>query len=173
MKINLIVMYMFCLSSFIGVAQTKDLAADEFPFDMTFDVQTIDVDKFCLTFSLELEEGQYAISPFSEDGFYLPITISWLTPDVNFVQGRLEEIPKSVYEYDNIVDKQVRFVKQNTSYEQYFDWKVADNASIKGLIELLVEPACIPFDVNFELVSKNGNISVTKIATVISSEYKR
>ena len=139
---------------------------------MIFDVQLVDEDKYCLTFSLELDHGAYTVSPFSEDGFYLPITISWLTPDVNFIPEKLVETPPTFYEYDKIVEKQVRFVKQNTEYEQYFLWSGNNNAIIKGMVELLVEPACIPYDVNFELISKNGEVSVKKVSTIISSEYK-
>jgi hypothetical protein len=167
-----IILSLCCMYCFVCLAQQKSVETDKNLFDITFDVEAVAVDKFSLSFALELAEGQYTISPFSEDGFYLPITISWLSPDVYFVPGRLEETPRSVYEFDMIIEKQVRFVKENTTYTQYFDWTPRGDTNMKCMVELLVEPSCIPYDVHFDLVSKNGEVSVNNITIIVSPEYK-
>jgi hypothetical protein len=43
---------------------------------------------------------------------------------------------------------------------------------VSGLIEFLLEPSCVPYDVEFVSSYRSGVMKVKKIKTSISKEYK-
>jgi len=140
-------------------------------FDVVLDVEKLDEYKYCLSITLLLEDDVYTLSPFSNDEFYSPTKLSIDPKNSNFILGKLEESPRSLIEFDNIIERHVRFVKQNTIYKLDFTWEATSEERIEGIFELLIEPACIPYDVKFSLISNGNSVSVKKINTLISPEY--
>ena len=125
-----------------------------------------------LVTSLELQDGNYVISPFSKDSVYGHFEIKISKNDKLLVDKTIVEKPSSIEEFDNIIKERVHFVRENTSYTQHFSITGQDDFEVTGLIEFVHEPACIPYDVGFVLRYRSGNLTVEKTKTKISDEYK-
>ena len=82
------------------------------------------------------------------------------------------ETPNSVEEFDPIIEAPVKFVRVNTTYQKRLKITKGEDFEVDGLVEFLLEPICVPYDVAFKISYKNGKMKVEKTKTVISSEYK-
>lgn len=143
-------------------------------FDISLQIEAPNSDKkyYSLITDIEIDSGSYIISPFSKDDFYLPYTLT-IPSNVHLMPfGEVLEIPLSVESYDKFIEKQVRLVNENTTYKQRLKIHDQNDFELKGLIEFLIEPQCIPYDVEFVLTQSAGQLKVTKTKTVISEEYK-
>jgi len=150
--------------------QTKKIINEA--FEVYLQIDSISIDKYALAATMKLDEGSYIISPFSKDDFYLPFTIT--IDDSKFLQpsDELFEFPMSVEELDTIINKQVRFVRANTTFTQNLNVMSQEDFEVAGLIEFLIEPQCIPYDVEFVISKNSGEVKVEKTKVFISKEYK-
>lgn len=149
--------------------QTKKVIAKA--FEINLDIDKSNDTQYSLTVDFKLDKGSYIISPFSKDDFYLPFSIA--INESKFIQpGQLLEAPITVEELDTIINKQVRFVRENTTFTQNIKVLNQDDFEVTGLIEFLIEPQCIPYDVEFVISKNSGKLNVEKTKTYISKEYK-
>lgn len=145
---------------------------DDTHFDIQFETKQVGYQRYYLTAALTLDEGSYVISPFSEDTFYMHFNI--LLDENDFIKAYqpILETPASVIEFDTIIKTPVRFVRQNTTYKQAIKIKKQDDFTTKGIVELLVEPSCIPYHVEFTLSYQSGALNIQKTETRFHPSYK-
>ena len=74
-------------------------------------------------------------------------------------------------ELDTILKEPVRFIRENTTFKQTLKSTSNGDFEVPGLVEFLLEPSCIAYDVTLIISSHNGGMSVVKTNTEISSEY--
>jgi hypothetical protein len=152
--------------------QTKTVKIIDDSFDMKVDIEQIAGNQYELAATIELENGSYVVSPYSEDDIYLHFSISIPDNDNLIADDKLLEIPASVPEIDPILNIPVRFIRGTTTYKQKIELTTENDFEVSGLIEFLVEPSCVPYDVEFTASYNSGVMTVKKTKTFISKEYK-
>lgn len=156
-----------------GVFQIIEPQIEVKPFDIDVQIDKRGNDQYDLIVTIELENGNYVISPYSEDETYGHFEIS-LAETSNFILlDQLLEVPNSVEEYDPVLKRQVKFVRETTSYTQRIRLASQDNFVVSGLIEFVLEPSCVPYDVEFVITYHSEAMNVKKTKTAISEEYKQ
>ncbi len=143
------------------------------PFDIDVQIDKRGSDQYDLIVTIELENGNYVISPYSEDETYGHFEISFAETSNFILLDQLLEIPNSVEEFDPVLKRQVKFVRETTSYTQRIRLASQDNFVVSGLIEFVLEPSCVPYDVEFVITYHSEKMNVKKTKTVISEEYKQ
>ena len=142
------------------------------PFDIKFNIESLKANEYNLAATVKLNKGDYIISPFSTDGFYLNFSMKLDNSTHFLIDGELTESPKSIPEVDPIINKPVRFVRANTIFKQKLKVEKQGDFEVSGLVEFLLEPSCVPYDVAFVLASKAGKMTVKDVKITISEEYK-
>ncbi len=152
------------------IASESKVIDDSFGIALQFD--HVIKNQYLLGVAMNLDKGSYIISPFSQDSIYGNFSIA--IEENNFLTADevLVEVPKSVEEMDPIIERPVRFVRVNTIYHQKIKVLTKEDFEVTGLIEFVLEPSCVPYDVEFILAQRAGKMKVKKIKTVISKEYK-
>lgn len=146
-----------------------------FSKDFELDLKIVELDEhhFQLVSTIDLAEGSYIISPLSKDSFYLPYTHTISKNDSVMPIADLVEFPESVVELDSLIEKKVRLVRTKTVFTQAYKILQQENFIVKGLIEFLVEPSCIPYDLTFDIKNQSGVLTIENEKLIISAEYKR
>ncbi|MFK8005858.1 MAG: M56 family metallopeptidase [Saprospiraceae bacterium] len=156
----------------IGDVFKTDLNSIKESFDVLFQVDQLNEMEYNLSTTIILNKESYIISPFSKDTTYGHFYFT-LPNNEHFVSdNQLLETPNSVEEFDPILEAPVKFVRVNTTYQRKIKLTGQDDFEVTGIVEFLLEPICIPYDVQFKISYKNGKMNVEKTKTVISSEYK-
>lgn len=139
------------------------------PFDVSFAIEKEDEQHFNLITTVELNDGNFFISPFSQDTTYGKLDIS-VTDNGNLQQeGQLTEVPLSIEEFDTIIQQNVRFVKATTTYKQQFK-TTTDDFEVAGKVWFVCEPECLPYDIGFKISSKSGKVLVEKTQTTMTKK---
>lgn len=154
------------------VIKTNEHSGIDDSFDIILQIDKITDEHYRLSATIELDSGTYIISPFSRDGFYSYFDMVISDNSALITQGDLSETPVSVEEYDDIIDLPVRLVRETTTYTQKLKVVSKDDFEVSGLVEFLLEPSCVPYDVEFTITSRSGKLDVQKTKTFISEEYK-
>jgi hypothetical protein len=161
-----------------AVVKTKEapfeinLSTENPPFKIDFQIEELKKEQYNLSVALELCNNCYIISPHSNDTFYLHFDIYLDDSDNIIVDNTLLEIPTAVEEIDAILNIPVKFVRGTAVYKQHLKVINKEDFEVSGLIEFLLEPSCVPYDVEFVLSYRSGVMKVKKIKTSISKEYK-
>ena len=171
-----------------GVKNDEPIVEDHPLMDDSFDIQLQiekgDNDEYILVVAIELNNGSYIISPYSEDSTYGHFHIyikdtaqlnKLIHPDLGLyiednkylaLGDSLLEIPHSIEEYDPTLERVVKFVRQNTTYKQKLTTLGKDDFESPGLIWFILEPSCIPFEVGFTIFYRSGQMEVRKTSTI-------
>ena len=161
---------------FLGLActaQTQPVGKTDLPFDISLQVENLGNNQYNLVVDLILEKGKYVVSPFSKDETYGHFIVSIEQTNKLIADNTLSETPTSVEEHDPILNMPVRFVRKNTTYKRKFNVRETSNFEVSGLIEFVLEPDCIPYDVSFVISKQSGTVKVKETNTIISKEYKQ
>ncbi len=142
-------------------------------FNLEFSIDGSTENNKVLSIELSLNNGSYIISPNSNDNFYGPLTIFHSPGDNYIVKPELIEIPSSHPEMDTLINSFVNFVRVNTKYQQIIEIKNTEDFVTRGILEFVLEPSCIPYDVEFEIEQRNGLLTVTKLDTKVSEEFRQ
>lgn len=142
-------------------------------FDLTLQLEEAENGDYYLSAALELDKGSYVISPFSEDTTYGHFGIDIADNHHVIADEPVLEIPASVDEFDDFLERRVKFVRVNTTYKQKVKVVTEDDFDIPGMIFLLVEPQCVPYEVEFTLSNRSGKMSVAKTSTSTTKAYQK
>lgn len=141
-------------------------------FDVNFQIEKSSSDTYTLAIALELEGENFVISPFSKDGVYGPFEISLTENRHLTATGKLQEIPLSIEEHDPIINQPVRFIRQNTTFKQKLKLTSKHDFEVSGRVWFVLEPSCIPYEVDFQIYYSDGKMIIKKTKTAIAKEYK-
>ncbi len=143
---------------------TSQATKKELPFGLHLAVEDLGEHTYNLNTLLRLDSGIYVISPYSKDDVYGPFTLSVNdSSHLSFIDS-LIELPSSVPEFDSILEAPVRFIKQGTRFQQKMQiTKPTIDFETTGSIWMVPEPSCLPYEMEFTLIYKNGQLNlVTK-----------
>jgi hypothetical protein len=134
-------------------------------FKVSFQLEKVDDEHYNLIAAINLDSGCYVISPYSPDSIFLPFELS--IPENNYIttDSTLTELPTTTEEYDSIAELQVKYAKVNTTYTQKLILHSQDDFQVEGKIGLLIEPSCVPYQIDFVLSNQSGELTVTKTKT--------
>lgn len=142
-------------------------SGEDLSFQITFDVDQRKNGEASLSFEIAIDSGHYFVSPHSE-GFHQRLIFSIQDTDSLLLDGELIEHPKSLDEYDNLTDKQGKFVRENTTYSQSLIINSPTDFEVTGLIWLGMLPESQPYEVRFIIYNRSGKLVVEKTSTVTS-----
>jgi hypothetical protein len=142
-------------------------------FDIALQMEKIEDDQYYLSASLELDSGSYVISPFSKDTTYGHFGISIPENNKLIPDGGVVEIPRSVEEYDPILEMPINFVRKNTTYKQKLNLTADDDFEVSGMVFLLIEPQCVPYEVKFSISHFAGKMTVEQVRTTTTKAYQK
>ena len=141
-------------------------------FDVQFQIEKLEDDAFYLVVTIDMDRGSYVISPLSTDDFYLHFDIS-LDKNKNIVADKtLLEIPQSLPEIDSVLNIPVNFVREKTTYKKKLEVLSKDDFEIKGNVVFLLEPICIPYQVDFVIANQKGELKMKEVETKVDASYK-
>lgn len=150
----------------------SSVALKKTPFEIELKLEQIDAKQYYVIADLALKGDDYIISPYSDDDTYLPFSMTLTKTAFLKPINNLLEDPASVAEYDPILEQMVRLVRGKTIYKQKVLLNTNDDFDVSGMIELLIEPQCIPYHIDFTIHHQSGNLSIKKTKTGIPSYYK-
>lgn len=140
-------------------------------FDISFQIEEINNDLFSLVVTIDLPEESYVVSPFSKDNTYGHFNIS-ITDIGNIVRDEtLMENPPSVEEFDPVLNEHVNIVRRKTIYNQNIHILTKGDFEASGLVWFVLEPSCVPYDVEFMISRKSGQLEIRKTKTAISAGF--
>jgi len=150
-----------------------DFKIGDYPFDVKLEMEEINEEEYFITTTIVLlKKGSYIVSPFSKDSTYMHFALLIEDQEHFTINDDLLEIPSSVEEFDPILDMQVRFVRVPTVYKQKIKITNQADFEMSGLVEFLVEPACVPYHVEFSISQIDGKIIIEKTKTSFHPSYK-
>ncbi|MEO1450915.1 MAG: hypothetical protein AAFV07_15405 [Bacteroidota bacterium] len=141
-------------------------------FDLGLEIVETNGKQASLNVSLKMDEDSYVISSYSTDDIYGHFEISLTESPHLFGGNPMAEIPASVEEFDPVIKQSVRFIRQETTFQQPLEVLSEDDFVAEGKIEFVLEPRCVPYDVTFTISQQDGKLKVVKTKTSISREYK-
>ncbi len=138
---------------------------EETDFNVSFEIKKIDDKHFNLVTSIELDKGCHVISPYSPDTILLPVNLIITENETFTLDSTLIEYPISTTEYDSLLETNVNYVRENTSYTQRINLNTQQDFEVNGQVELLIEPRCIPYQIDFTISNASGELTVSKTKT--------
>lgn len=133
-------------------------------FEITFDIDQEENGEASLTFEVALDSGYYFVSPHSE-GFHQRLIFSIENTGSLLLNGGLIEDPLTGEGYDRLSDKQGRFVRENTTYNQNLIIDSQNDFEVSGLIWLEMRPSAHPYEIKFVVSNKSGKLMIEKTST--------
>lgn len=156
--------------SFIACNSPKYQHSDESThFEITFDINQGENAKASLIFEIALDSGYYFGSPHSK-GHHQRLIFSIENTDSLLLDGELIEYPKTREEYDYLSDKQGKFVRVKTTYSQNLTIGSQNDFEVLGLVWLAMLPSYQPYEINFTITNKSGQLMVENIS-ISTSDY--
>lgn len=149
----------------LDVVATDNPKTIDDSFDIKLNLTKADSDLYNLTASIALTNGSYVISPFSDEDTYGHFTITIDDSSNLMKNATLLEMPNSVEEFDSILNTPVKFVRENTSYTQQLKVVTKNDFETTGTIWFVLEPSCVPYEIEFLITSRNGEMTITKTKT--------
>lgn len=155
------------------VTPTEESAAIDESFDIELSIDKEGEGQYNLVAALELEDGSYVVSPYSKDETYGHFGI-FIAENQNLIANdSLIEIPASIEEFDSILNEPVKFVRTNTEFKRKMNVTGQEDFEVSGMIEFVLEPSCVPYEVEFALAQRSGVMEVEKTGVKIASTYKQ
>ncbi len=154
------------------INQAEELAPINLPFELELLVNKMDDLQFELIATIETEEGSYIVSPFSPDTILMHFGIFFEETDDLEINAPLIETPISQEEYEAVLESNVRYIREKTTYSQKMKVVSQEDFTTTGTVEFLVEPSCIPYVVDFILSHQNGKMTIHKTKTRTHPSYK-
>lgn len=152
-------------------ANSKEKIAQE-SFDVGLLLRQKNADNYQLEVSLELKEDAYVISPYSNDDTYSGFLLSLEDSKLLQREGKLIEKPEAVEEYDEVLKEPVRFIRENTVFTQKLKLLSEEDFDASGQISFVLEPSCIPFDMDFTIQSRSGQVKLLSSEAKIAATYR-
>lgn len=166
-----ILIFCFLFLSFNSFSQINLNKIDK-PFDINLQIDKVDTELYRISSTIELENGSYIISPFSEDDTYMHFGFFIDKSDNISEFGEIMETPISVEELDPILNQQVRLVREKTTYNKHIRVVNQKDFEISGVIEFLLEPVCKPYVIEYTIFQRSGKLEIKKMKTRYHESYK-
>lgn len=142
------------------------------PFNLNLNIKQLRNNTYSLKADLKLRDEAYIYSPFSPDTIYLHYEHNIEKNKFIHWHNNLTERPKAVKMFDSIIQQDILIMNSNCSYIQDFSTITNDDFVYNGIIRFLVEPSCVPYEIQYQIINKNNKLSIKKISTGTSADYK-
>ncbi len=156
-------------------SSTVETVADNNGFNINIGLETNERNSHALEHTvvvgLELDSGSYVVSSYSEDDTYMHFNMVWSDTTHVAPTSPIVELPTAIEEFDSIINQTVRLVRNNTLFMQPFQVKSQRDFETTAHVEFLIEPQCIPYNVEFAIASENGQLTVNKGDPAFAPSY--
>ncbi len=134
-------------------------------FEISFKIEKIDAEHYNLIAAIDLDSSCFVVSPYSPDNILLPVSLTIPLNKLLTTDSTLIEFPITTEEYDSITEEQVRYARVNTTCTQKLILNSQDDFEVSGQVDLMIEPICIPYRIDFIISNTNGELTVAKTKT--------
>ena len=131
-------------------------------FELNLDFLQATNEKTKLRIQLELDSGNYFISPLSTDSMFGKLQLQLLGNEVQ-LDGEWDEHPRSNGSWDPHAEAMVRFVNQSTAFHVPLATPQASRWRSAGKLFFVLEPMCIPYAVDFEMEESGNGPEVSNV----------
>jgi len=139
-------------------------------FEINLEMENEEETQYSLVVSIALDSGCYVVSPYSKDDTYGHFDISIADSSHFMAYDTLLETPQSVEEFDSILNEPVKFVRGYTTYKQKVRLLSKNDFKVSGLIWFVLEPRCVPYEVEFVISYSSGQMKIKKAYMRITNQ---
>ena len=132
------------------------------PYDIEFQVETLETNQYNLVVNMELGYGSRFISPFSMGEFLGKFNISIEDNAYLVLDSLFTETPSTVEEFDGhlFINDNDKWVRENTSYKHELHLISKDDFEVDGLVKFVIEPQCTLEEIEFTISYQDGQMDV-------------
>ncbi len=151
------------------ITEITELENEEGPFDILFQMEKVADDFYNLIIPVDVDEGSYFLSPYSNDIFFGKFSLNLENEDHLVKVDSILEYPATVEEQDPFGNGVMMVARVKTTYTQKVNLVHNDDFELKGFVAFTAEPVCNRFVTNFNISYKNGEMKIYKVNTVIDN----
>ncbi|WP_024771441.1 hypothetical protein [Aquimarina macrocephali] len=147
----------------IDPLKTATVSKMDDPYSLALKIDTIDKDEYSLIVSIDLYDKSFFVSPHSNGNFMGRFALSLSETKNLAMKDSIVEFPKALESYDPFSDRQVNFVKRNTTYTQKLTIGSQKDFEVSGWVKFVIEPRCTMEKVKFVISQRSGVLSVKEL----------
>ncbi len=146
----------------------ENKAEKELPFAVDFSLEPVNGSQYNLAVNLVMKDsGSYVFSTTSNDGFSIPFDFLIKENESVLLGDSLLEFPASIEEFFPELEMLVKLIKVNTTFKRSLVLTSQKDFDVRGVVEFMYEPICIPYYIEFVLKQRSGKLSLEKTNTMI------
>ncbi len=142
---------------------------EELTFELIMDLEKLETNNYNLLATMKLDEGAYYASPYSNNSFSGLFNIEIDQNENVTIGDTLIESPFPPEVDDQFSTEKVRWVNEDTNYEQLLTVNSQDNFEVTGVVSFVVEPVCNRYEVAFNILGQSGELSISQEEPVIAN----
>ena len=142
----------------IGLLSNSWAQAQDLPFGLTFEVEgTTGGADATLVLDLDLFQAEdWVVSTHSTDSMFGKVDVRLLDLPLLMPAGELTERPESTWEVEHFSQLDIRVLRQDTEMRLPVRVTSGLDFEAKGQVFFVLEPLCMPFEVDFTVGRRAG-----------------
>lgn len=141
-------------------------AQSQVPFKLDVGLEHVSGDSWNLVMDLDIGEGDWVVSALSTDSMFGKVDVEFLWPAQIQITGPMQEYPPSKEEVERFSQLEILVLKEDTRMVLPLTLMGMPTVVWKGRIWFVLEPLCMPFSTEFDVVPDGrGGVVVQRVAT--------
>ena len=142
----------------VGLVSSGWAHAQDLPFGLTFDVEgTTGGADATLVLDLDLFQAEdWVVSTHSTDSMFGKVDVRLLDLPLLIPAGELTERPESTWDVEHFSQLDIRVLRQDTEMRLPVRATSSRDFEAKGQVFFVLEPLCMPFEVDFTVGRRAG-----------------
>ena len=142
----------------VGLVSGGWAHAQDLPFGLTFEVEgTTGGADATLVLDLDLfQKEDWVVSTHSTDSMFGKVDVRFLDLPLLMPAGELTERPESTWEVEHFSQLDIRVLRQDTEMRLPMRATSSRDFEAKGQVFFVLEPLCMPFEVDFTVGRRAG-----------------
>ncbi len=142
----------------VGLLSSGEGFAQDLPFGLTFEVEgTTGGTDATLVLDLDLfQDEDWVVSMHSTDSMFGKVDVRFLDLPLLMPAGELTERPESTWEVEHFSQLDIRVLRQDTEMRLPMRATSSRDFEAKGQVFFVLEPLCMPFEVDFTVYRRAG-----------------
>ncbi len=152
-----------------GPALQENKEVEKLTFELVLELEKLDQNNYNFLATMKLDEGAYYGSPHSNNSYLGLFDIEFEKNEKITVGDTLIETPFPPEVDDAFSTEKVRWVKEETKYEQLLKVNTNEDFEVKGIVSTVVEPVCNRYEIAFVISSKSGEMSINQEEPIVAN----
>lgn len=141
-------------------------AQSQVPFKLDVALEHVSGNSWNLVMDLDMGEGDWVVSALSTDSMFGKVDVEFLWPAQIQITGPMQEDPPSKEEVERFSQLEILVLREDTRMVLPLTFMGMPAVVWKGRIWFVLEPLCMPFSTEFDVVSDGrGGVVVQRVAT--------